>query len=177
MRNHTVERMVTSRPRRHPCQRGLSHAGSGISDLSKGFDQPTWPVTAELHKLADMAHRRPAVVCPGLPRAGTTHAGAKSGTSPAATVVYSTDDGRVIVMALNFGSSRNPAWYYDALKCRCMPTVSAAASSPKKSPAQNATVPSAWSTGLRPLRPLPEVGDMQTHSGDRILTSRLSGLN
>ena len=91
-----------------------------------------------------MAHRRLAVVCPGLPRAGITHTGAKSGTSHAATVVYSTDGGRVIVMALNFGSSRNPAWYYDALKCRCMPTVSAAASSPKKSPAQNTTVPSAW---------------------------------
>ncbi|MDT5303642.1 MAG: hypothetical protein QOG79_7025 [Mycobacterium sp.] len=91
-----------------------------------------------------MAHRRLAVVCPGLPRAGITHTGAKSGTSHAATVVYSTDGRRVIVMVLNFGSSRNPAWYYDALKCRCMPTVSAAASSPKKSPAQNATVPSAW---------------------------------
>ena len=76
-----------------------------------------------------MAHRRPAVVV--YHRAGITHTGAKSGTSHAATVVYSTDGGRVIVMALNFGSSRNPVWYYDALKCRCMPTVSAAVSSPK----------------------------------------------
>jgi hypothetical protein len=150
MRNHTVERMVTSRPRRHPCQRGLSHAGSGISDLSKGFDQPSWPVAVGLHEFADMAHRRPAVVCPGLPRAGNTHTGAQVGNQSrrlypdTATVVYSTDGGRVIVMALNFGSCRNPVWYYDALKCRCMPTVSAAVSSPKKSPAQNATGPSAW---------------------------------
>jgi hypothetical protein len=97
-----------------------------------------------------MAHRRPAVVCPGLPRAGNTHTGAQVGNQSrrlypdTATVVYSTDGGRVIVMALNFGSCRNPVWYYDALKCRCMPTVSAAVSSPKKSPAQNATGPSAW---------------------------------
>lgn len=42
-----------------------------------------------------------------------THTGAKSKISRTSTVVYFTDRGRVIVIASNFGSTRNPGWYYN----------------------------------------------------------------
>jgi deazaflavin-dependent oxidoreductase (nitroreductase family) len=42
-----------------------------------------------------------------------THVGAKSGTTRTSALVYFTDRGRVIIIATNFGGSRNPAWYYN----------------------------------------------------------------
>ncbi|WP_144205791.1 nitroreductase family deazaflavin-dependent oxidoreductase [Mycobacterium tilburgii] len=41
------------------------------------------------------------------------HIGAKSGIPRTSTVVYFTDWGRVIVIASNFGSPRNPVWYHN----------------------------------------------------------------
>jgi len=40
-----------------------------------------------------------------------THVGAKSGRTRRSALVYFTDRGRVILIATNFGGSRNPAWY------------------------------------------------------------------
>jgi deazaflavin-dependent oxidoreductase (nitroreductase family) len=42
-----------------------------------------------------------------------THVGAKSGRNRTSALVYFTDRGRVILIASNFGESRNPAWYYN----------------------------------------------------------------
>ena len=42
-----------------------------------------------------------------------THVGAKSGTTRTSALVYFTDRGRVILIASNFGGSRNPAWYHN----------------------------------------------------------------
>lgn len=42
-----------------------------------------------------------------------THVGAKSGVARTSALVYFTDQGRVVLIASNFGSSRNPAWYYN----------------------------------------------------------------
>jgi deazaflavin-dependent oxidoreductase (nitroreductase family) len=42
-----------------------------------------------------------------------THRGAKSGVRRIATLVYFTDRGRIILVASDFGSSRNPGWYYN----------------------------------------------------------------
>ncbi|ORV48284.1 hypothetical protein AWC05_07090 [Mycobacterium florentinum] len=42
-----------------------------------------------------------------------THVGAKSGRTRNSALVYFTDRGRVILIASNFGESRNPAWYYN----------------------------------------------------------------
>src|ERR1700761_4195454 len=42
-----------------------------------------------------------------------THVGAKSGRTRMSALVYSTDRGRVILIASNFGGSRNPAWYHN----------------------------------------------------------------
>jgi deazaflavin-dependent oxidoreductase (nitroreductase family) len=42
-----------------------------------------------------------------------THIGAKSGRTRTSPLVYFTDRGRVIVIASNFGESRNPAWYHN----------------------------------------------------------------
>lgn len=42
-----------------------------------------------------------------------THVGAKSGITRNSAVVYFTDRGRVILIASNFGKSRNPAWHHN----------------------------------------------------------------
>jgi deazaflavin-dependent oxidoreductase (nitroreductase family) len=42
-----------------------------------------------------------------------THVGAKSGRTRTSALVYFTDRGRVILIASNFGRSRNPAWYHN----------------------------------------------------------------
>jgi deazaflavin-dependent oxidoreductase (nitroreductase family) len=42
-----------------------------------------------------------------------THVGAKSGITHNSALVYFTDRGRVILIASNFGESRNPAWYHN----------------------------------------------------------------
>ncbi|GBG37278.1 nitroreductase family deazaflavin-dependent oxidoreductase [Mycobacterium montefiorense] len=42
-----------------------------------------------------------------------THVGAKSGATRNSALVYFTDRGRVILIASNFGGSRNPAWYHN----------------------------------------------------------------
>src|SRR6201999_1871876 len=42
-----------------------------------------------------------------------THVGAKSGRTRVSALVYFTDRGRVILIATNFGGSRNPAWYHN----------------------------------------------------------------
>src|ERR1700733_13081229 len=42
-----------------------------------------------------------------------THVGAKSGITRSSALVYFTDRGRVILIASNFGESRNPAWHHN----------------------------------------------------------------
>ena len=42
-----------------------------------------------------------------------THVGAKSGRTRTSALVYFTDGGRVILIASNFGGSRNPGWYHN----------------------------------------------------------------
>jgi deazaflavin-dependent oxidoreductase (nitroreductase family) len=42
-----------------------------------------------------------------------THVGAKSGITRTSALVHFTDRGRVILIASNFGESRNPAWYHN----------------------------------------------------------------
>ena len=42
-----------------------------------------------------------------------THCGARSGRIRTSALVYFTDRGRVILIASNFGESRNPAWYHN----------------------------------------------------------------
>jgi deazaflavin-dependent oxidoreductase (nitroreductase family) len=42
-----------------------------------------------------------------------THFGARSGRIRTSALVYFTDRGRVILIASNFGESRNPAWYHN----------------------------------------------------------------
>jgi deazaflavin-dependent oxidoreductase (nitroreductase family) len=42
-----------------------------------------------------------------------THVGAQSGITRTSALVYFTDRGRVILIASNFGESRNPAWYHN----------------------------------------------------------------
>ena len=59
--------------------------------LSRGRVSSVWPF--------------PAVVM--------THVGPKSGTTRTSALVYFTDRGRVILIASNFGESRNPAWYHN----------------------------------------------------------------
>ena len=48
-----------------------------------------------------------------FPAVVMTHVGAKSGRTRSSALVYSTDRGRVILIATNFGGSRNPAWYHN----------------------------------------------------------------
>ena len=48
-----------------------------------------------------------------FPAVLTTHVGAKSGRTRTNALVYFTDRGRIVVIATNFGGSRNPAWYYN----------------------------------------------------------------
>jgi deazaflavin-dependent oxidoreductase (nitroreductase family) len=48
-----------------------------------------------------------------FPAVVLTHVGAKSGRPRANALVYFTDRGRVILIATNFGGSRNPAWYHN----------------------------------------------------------------
>ena len=48
-----------------------------------------------------------------FPAVVLTHVGAKSGRTRASALVYFTDRGRVILIATNFGGSRNPAWYHN----------------------------------------------------------------
>jgi deazaflavin-dependent oxidoreductase (nitroreductase family) len=48
-----------------------------------------------------------------FPAVVLTHVGAKSGRNRTSALVYFTDHGRVIVIATNFGGSRNAAWYYN----------------------------------------------------------------
>ena len=48
-----------------------------------------------------------------FPAVVMTHVGAKSGSTRTSAVVYFTDRGRVILIASNFGGSRNPAWYHN----------------------------------------------------------------
>jgi deazaflavin-dependent oxidoreductase (nitroreductase family) len=42
-----------------------------------------------------------------------SHTGAKTGATRTTPIVYFTDAGRVIVVASNFGATRNPAWYHN----------------------------------------------------------------
>jgi len=46
------------------------------------------------------------------------HVGARSCKPRTSVVVYFTDRGRIIVIASNFGSRRNPAWYHNVLANR-----------------------------------------------------------
>ena len=48
-----------------------------------------------------------------FPAVVVTHVGAKSGRTRTSALVYFTDRGRVIIIATNFGGSRNPAWYHN----------------------------------------------------------------
>jgi deazaflavin-dependent oxidoreductase (nitroreductase family) len=48
-----------------------------------------------------------------FPAVLTTHLGAKSGRTRNSALVYFTDRGRIVIIATNFGGSRNPAWYYN----------------------------------------------------------------
>jgi len=48
-----------------------------------------------------------------FPAVVMTHVGAKSGKTRTSALVYFTDRGRVILIATNFGGSRNPAWYHN----------------------------------------------------------------
>ena len=48
-----------------------------------------------------------------FPAVVLTHVGAKSGRTRTSALVYFTDRGRVILIASNFGGSRNPGWYYN----------------------------------------------------------------
>jgi deazaflavin-dependent oxidoreductase (nitroreductase family) len=48
-----------------------------------------------------------------FPAVVMTHFGAKSGSPRTSALVYFTDRGRVILIASNFGGSRNPAWYHN----------------------------------------------------------------
>jgi deazaflavin-dependent oxidoreductase (nitroreductase family) len=48
-----------------------------------------------------------------FPAVVMTHVGAKSGTTRTNVLVYFTDRGRVILIASNFGESRNPGWYHN----------------------------------------------------------------
>ena len=48
-----------------------------------------------------------------FPAVVVTHVGAKSGKTRTSALVYFTDRGRVILIATNFGGSRNPAWYHN----------------------------------------------------------------
>ena len=48
-----------------------------------------------------------------FPSVAITHVGATSGRTRNSALVYFTDRGRVIVIASNFGASRNPAWYHN----------------------------------------------------------------
>ena len=82
-----------------------------------------------------------------FPAVLVTHVGAKSGRTRTSALVYFTDRGRVIIIATNFGGSRNPAWYHNVkanphvtlcgrgiggrfiargdLRCRTRPSISA----------------------------------------------------
>ena len=55
-----------------------------------------------------------------FPAVVLTHVGAKSGITRSSALVYFTDRGRVILIASNFGESRNPAWYHNV---KANPTV------------------------------------------------------
>src|SRR6478752_6746681 len=48
-----------------------------------------------------------------FPAVVMTHVGAKSGRTRMRALVYFTDRERVILIASNFGQSRDPAWYYN----------------------------------------------------------------
>lgn len=48
-----------------------------------------------------------------FPAVVMTHVGAKSGRARTSALVYFTDRGRVILIATNFGESRNPGWYHN----------------------------------------------------------------
>ena len=48
-----------------------------------------------------------------FPAVVLTHVGAKSGRTRTSALVYFTDRGRVILIASNFGGSRNPGWYHN----------------------------------------------------------------
>jgi deazaflavin-dependent oxidoreductase (nitroreductase family) len=48
-----------------------------------------------------------------FPAVVLTHVGARSGRTRTSALVYFTDRGRVILIASNFGESRNPAWYHN----------------------------------------------------------------
>jgi deazaflavin-dependent oxidoreductase (nitroreductase family) len=48
-----------------------------------------------------------------FPAVVLTHVGTKSGRTRTSALVYFTDRGRVILIATNFGGSRNPGWYYN----------------------------------------------------------------
>lgn len=48
-----------------------------------------------------------------FPAVVLTHVGAKSGKTRTNALVYFTDRGRVILIASNFGGSRNPGWYHN----------------------------------------------------------------
>lgn len=48
-----------------------------------------------------------------FPAVLVTHTGAKSGNTRTNALVYFTDNGRVVLIATNFGAKNNPAWYYN----------------------------------------------------------------
>jgi deazaflavin-dependent oxidoreductase (nitroreductase family) len=59
-------------------------------------------------------HGRVSCVWP-FPAVVMTHVGAKSGRTRTSALVYFTDQGRVILIASNFGGCRNPAWYQNVI--------------------------------------------------------------
>jgi deazaflavin-dependent oxidoreductase (nitroreductase family) len=63
-------------------------------------------------KLLRLTGGRVSMVWP-FPVVLVTHRGAKSGKLRTSALVYFTDGGRVILIATNFGSARNPSWYYN----------------------------------------------------------------
>lgn len=48
-----------------------------------------------------------------LPEVLLTHTGAKSGRQYSTPLTYFTDDGRVIVIASNYGGDRHPSWFHN----------------------------------------------------------------
>ena len=51
----------------------------------------------------------------GSPMLLLTTTGAKSGEERVSPLVYTTDDGRIVIVASNGGSDRHPSWYYNVI--------------------------------------------------------------
>jgi len=51
----------------------------------------------------------------GSPMILLTTTGAKSGQARVSPLVYTTDAGRIVIVASNGGSDRHPSWYYNVI--------------------------------------------------------------